>query len=151
MGVFVMAPLPPLVIRNVYRFGTLSSPRVLLHADLWYYDPFRHPDTYRSHFPVAVIETVSSMRFLHRVSRASPVSTLFFSPLYKTEQSILWACIGFFFCFGLNVYMYQITKLEKCAGYSFEKLQRKERKRWRRVYVLVLAQYMLLFSWFTSP
>lgn len=83
------------------------------------------------------------------------VSQIYISVLlYKTEQSTLWACIGFFFCFGLNVYMYQITKLEKCAGYSFEKLQRKERKRWRRVYVLVLAQYMLLFilfGWFTSP
>ncbi|QEL82844.1 hypothetical protein DN407_30960 (plasmid) [Bacillus sp. JAS24-2] len=63
--------------------------------------------------------------------------------LYKTEQSILWACIGFFLCFGLNVYIYQITKLEKYAGYSFEKLQQKERKKWQKVYVLILIQYII--------
>lgn len=73
---------------------------------------------------------------------------------YQKEQSILWGCIGFFLGFGLNVYIYQITKLEREAGYSFEKLHRKDRKLWRSVYTLVLSQYMLLFvlfGWFTSP
>jgi hypothetical protein len=74
--------------------------------------------------------------------------------LYQYEQSVWWVCIGCILFFGLNVYVYQIIKLEKRTGNFFDQLNPEERKIWRRVYSLVLAQYMLLFvffGWITSP
>lgn len=74
--------------------------------------------------------------------------------LYQYENSILWVCIGCILFFGLNVYVYQMIKLEKRTQYDFAQLNQQERKIWRRVYSLVLAQYMLLFivfGWVTSP
>lgn len=74
--------------------------------------------------------------------------------LYRYEKSIGWACIGFLLILGLNVYVYQMIRLEKRAGYSFERLALQERQVWRRVYLLVLAQYLLLFvffGWLSTP
>ncbi|MFM1652823.1 hypothetical protein ACI7RC_12070 [Brevibacillus sp. B_LB10_24] len=74
--------------------------------------------------------------------------------LYQYENSIMWFLIGLFLVFGLNVYVYQIFVLEKRACNSFQKLHEQERKTWRKVYLLVLTQYLLLFVCFglyTSP
>ncbi|MCM3337590.1 hypothetical protein M3650_02745 [Paenibacillus sp. MER TA 81-3] len=74
--------------------------------------------------------------------------------LYRYEKSVLWGCIGFILLFGLNMYVYQIIKLEKRAGYAFERLDPQARKVWRRVYVLILIQYLLFFvffGWLSSP
>jgi hypothetical protein len=65
---------------------------------------------------------------------------------YQKEKSILWGSIGLLLPFGLNVYVYQIIKLEKAAGPLFEQLSKQERLQWRRLYMLVLLQYLLLFG-----
>jgi hypothetical protein len=65
---------------------------------------------------------------------------------YEKEKSILWGAIGLLLPFGLNIYAYQIIKLEKNAGPMFERLSKQERQQWRRLYMLVLMQYLLLFS-----
>src|SRR5690625_394555 len=74
-GCFCHGTLASFGHTNCLQVRMLPSSRVLLHADLQYYHPFRRPDTCQSHFPFTVIGIASSMRFLHRVSRASPVST----------------------------------------------------------------------------
>jgi len=68
--------------------------------------------------------------------------------LYQHEQSIGWRFASIILLFGLNVYVYQITKLESRAGYDFDKLTPQERGKWRKVYVVVCAQYMVLFGLF---
>lgn len=74
--------------------------------------------------------------------------------LYRYEKSIWWGCIGFILLFGLNVYAYQILKLEKRAGYSYNGLTQIEQSLWRKVYFIILVQYLLLFAvfgWIVSP
>ena len=74
--------------------------------------------------------------------------------LYKYEKSWWWGGLSFLLPFGLNVYIYQIIILEKRVGIFFERLNSSERKLWRKIYVLVLLQYMFLFACFgflTSP
>lgn len=65
--------------------------------------------------------------------------------IYRLERSITWLLVGFFFCFGLNIYVYQLFKLEKQAGIMFENLSQEERTLWRRVYVLVFVEYMTVY------
>lgn len=74
--------------------------------------------------------------------------------LYKYEKSILWGVTGLFLWFGLNIYVYQIVKLEKHGGLSFEKLNEQQRETWRVLYLCVMLQYLVLFTifgWLTSP
>ncbi|OTY15287.1 hypothetical protein BK732_19355 [Bacillus thuringiensis serovar navarrensis] len=68
--------------------------------------------------------------------------------LHKYESSWWWGGLSFLLPLGLNVYVYQIIILEKRSGDCFEKLNPKERKLWRKIYFLVLMQYMFLFSCF---
>lgn len=70
------------------------------------------------------------------------------------ETSKIWRLFAFVMCFGLTIYCYQIVKFEKKAGYSYEKLTPSERKLWRKIYTVVLIQYLLLFAlfgWISSP
>lgn len=90
-----------------------------------------------------------------RISAVMITSQVYVSiQLYRYEKSVLWGCMGFILFFGLNMYVYQIVKLEQRAGYGFERLTPHERKAWRRVYCLILLQYLLLFvffGWLSSP
>ncbi len=74
--------------------------------------------------------------------------------LYKYEKSILWGLSGLILWFGLNIYMYQIVKLERKSGMKFERLTAQQRKTWRSLYLCVMMQYLVLFTifgWITSP
>ncbi|GGE57041.1 hypothetical protein [Priestia taiwanensis] len=64
---------------------------------------------------------------------------------YNIEKSTLWGTLGLLLPFGLNLYVYQLVKLEKAAGSSFEHVTAQERITWRRLYMLVLIQYLLMF------
>jgi hypothetical protein len=68
--------------------------------------------------------------------------------LYRFEKSVIWGCAGIVLLFGLNVYLYQIMRLEQRAGAAFESLTPEERTFWRTVYGLVCAQYLILFALF---
>ncbi|MED2737715.1 hypothetical protein [Bacillus toyonensis] len=80
---------------------------------------------------------------------------IYISMLFSSyETSKVWRLFAFVICFGLTVYCYQILKFEKRAGYSYEKLTASERKLWRKIYTMVLLQYLLLFAlfgWISSP
>ncbi|WP_088363789.1 hypothetical protein [Bacillus cereus] len=70
------------------------------------------------------------------------------------EKSKVWRFFAYLIFFGLTIYCYQIVKFEKRAGYSYEKLQASERKLWRKIYTMILTQYLLLFAlfgWISSP
>jgi len=70
------------------------------------------------------------------------------------EKSKVWRFFTFVIGFGLTVYYYQIVKFEKQAGYSYEKLTGSERKLWRKIYTMILIQFLLLFAlfgWISSP
>ncbi|REK75726.1 hypothetical protein [Paenibacillus paeoniae] len=74
--------------------------------------------------------------------------------LYRLEESALWALIGLLLPFGLNVLIYQAFKLEPTVRHNLGELPANRRKLWRRVHLLLLLQYMILFGvigWFLSP
>ncbi|RJE91224.1 hypothetical protein D3P07_03955 [Paenibacillus sp. 1011MAR3C5] len=74
--------------------------------------------------------------------------------LYRLERSLLWALTGLLIPFGCNVLLYQALKLDQTAGPRFERLIPRQRKLWRRIYLMLLLQYMALFAfvgWFLSP
>ncbi|MCU6710820.1 hypothetical protein M6D81_19180 [Paenibacillus sp. J5C_2022] len=66
--------------------------------------------------------------------------------VYRREQSLGWACAALFLFTGLNVLLYQAIKLEKRAELRPEEMTDEERKVWRRVYLLLIVQYMVLFA-----
>ncbi|GAA0443359.1 MAG: hypothetical protein ACQEWU_01965 [Bacillota bacterium] len=66
---------------------------------------------------------------------------------HKYEQAKIWKVIGILFPLGLNIYIYQIIKLEKRLN-NFLQIASMERRDWRTAYLLVLAQYLLLFAVF---
>ncbi|MDQ6420378.1 hypothetical protein RB620_13115 [Paenibacillus sp. LHD-117] len=73
---------------------------------------------------------------------------------YRLEQSVPWALLALALPFGLNVLLYQAVKLEPEAGPDFECMAADRRKLWRKVYLFLLLQYMVLFGclgWFLSP
>lgn len=74
--------------------------------------------------------------------------------LYKYESSVGWGSIGIVLWFGINVYLYQIMKLEKSGGLWHERVSSQQRKTLRSIYLLVVVQWLMLFSvfgWMTSP
>ncbi|GKU78107.1 hypothetical protein [Paenibacillus sp. L3-i20] len=65
--------------------------------------------------------------------------------IFRIDRSIGWTCIALLLFAGINVLVYQTFKLEKAAGYSFEKLSLSERKRWRRIYTMLIGHFIILF------
>ncbi|MFD0588541.1 hypothetical protein ACFQZE_11050 [Paenibacillus sp. GCM10027627] len=74
--------------------------------------------------------------------------------IYRMERSSAWAAVAAILPLGLNVLLYQSLRLDVKAGFDYSGLSPDERNQWRKVYLSLLLQYLVLFGfigWVLSP